>query len=254
MDPRVPAVDVPVGYAAVGGFNANTPTQPGHIFQVACASNCSSFTWANKTGNLPDIPVDSIIVNPNIPQQVFAGTDFGVYYTNDVTVAYPIWNRFDNGIPHVMIWDMAIDRGGTTLSVWTRGRGAFVYPLSGLSFVIGDLSAVVGHHVTFWGAQWAKSNKLSGGSAPSAFKGFAENTTPDPAFCGGTWTSGAGGSSGPPATLPSTISVIVASSITKHGSVISGNIPQMAVINVDPGYQPDPSHPGTGTVMSVGCP
>ena len=35
MDPRVPAVDVPVGYAAVGGFNANTPTQPGHIFQVS---------------------------------------------------------------------------------------------------------------------------------------------------------------------------------------------------------------------------
>ena len=254
MDPRVPAVDVPVGYAAVGGFNANTPTQPGHIFQVACASNCTSFTWANKTGNLPDIPVDSVIVDPNIPQRVFAGTDFGLYYTNDVTVAYPIWNRFDNGIPHVMIWDMAIDRGGTTLSVWTRGRGAYAYPLSGLSFVIGDRSAVVGQHVTFWGAQWAKSNKLSGGSAPSAFKGFAENTTPDPAFCGGTWTSGAGGSSGPPATLPSTISVIVASSITKHGSVISGNIPQMAVINVDPGYQPDPGHPGTGTVISVGCP
>jgi len=149
---------------------------------------------------------------------------------------------------------MAIDRSGTTLSVWTRGRGAFAYPLSGLSFVIGDRSAVVGQHVTFWGGNWAKSNKLTGGPAPSAFKGFAENTTPNPAFCGGTWTSGVGGSSGPPATLPSTIRVIVASSITKSGPVISGNIPQMAVINVDPGYQPDPDHPGTGTVISVDCP
>ena len=132
LDPRVPAADVPVGYAAVGGFNANTPTQPGHIFQVSCASNCSSFTWADKTGNLPDIPVDSIIVNPNIPQQVFAGTDFGVYYTDDVTVADPIWNRFDNGIPHVMIWDMAIDRGGNdalSLDAWPwRVRLSFVRP------------------------------------------------------------------------------------------------------------------------------
>ena len=67
LDPSVPAVDVPVGYAAVGGFNANTPTQPGHIFQVTCASNCSSFTWADKTGNLPDIPVDSVIVDPEYP-------------------------------------------------------------------------------------------------------------------------------------------------------------------------------------------
>jgi len=29
-----------------------------------------------------------------------------------------------------MIWDMQIDRGSTTLSVWTRGRGAFVWPLA----------------------------------------------------------------------------------------------------------------------------
>ena len=254
LDPRVPAVDVPVGYAAVGGFNANTPTQPGHIFQVSCASNCGSFTWADKTGNLPDIPVDSIIVNPNMPQQVFAGTDFGVYFTNDITVASPVWNRFDNGIPHVMIWDMSIDRGGTTLSVWTRGRGAFVYPLSGPSFVIGDRSAVVGQHVTFWGPTWARSNKLSGGAAPSNFKGFAETTTPNPPFCGGSWTAGKGTPTSPPPTLPSTIRVIVASSITKSGMGFSGNIPQMAVINVDPGYGPDLDHPGTGTVISVGCP
>ena len=254
LDPRVPAVDVPVGYAAVGGFNANTPTQPGHIFQVSCASNCGSFTWADKTGNLPDIPVDSIIVNPNIPQQVFAGTDFGVYYTNDITVASPVWSRFDNGIPHVMIWDMSIDRYGTTLSIWTRGRGAFVYPLSGPSFVIGDRNAVVGQHVTFWGPNWARTNRLSGGQAPSTFKGFAETTTPNPPFCGGSWTAGTGTPSNPPATLPSTIRVIVTSSIAKSGPGVSGNIPQMAVINVDPGYQPDLDHPGTGTVVSVDCP
>src|SRR6266550_1112528 len=54
LDPSVPAVDVPVGCAAIGGFNANTPTTPGHIFQVTCAANCGSFTWADKTGDLPD--------------------------------------------------------------------------------------------------------------------------------------------------------------------------------------------------------
>src|SRR5262249_9669101 len=146
------------------------------------------------------------------------------------------------------------DRGGTTLSVWTRGRGAFVYPLSGPSFVIGDLSAVVGHRVTFWGAKWAKSNALSRGPAPSAFKGFAETTTPNPPFCGGTWRAGTGAPSSPPATRPSTLRVIVASWITKSGPGVAGNIPQMAVINVDPGYQPDLDHPGTGTVVSVDCP
>ena len=129
LDPTVAAADVPVGYAAVGGFNQNTPATPGHVFRVACAANCSSFTWQDKSGNLPNIPVDSIIVNPNFAQQIFAGTDWGLYYTDDITAASPVWYRFDNGLPHSMIWDMQIDRGSTTLSVWTRGRGAYVWPL-----------------------------------------------------------------------------------------------------------------------------
>ena len=85
LDAASPTRDLATGYAAVGGFNANTPTQPGHVFQVTCTSNCANFTWADKSGNLPDIPVDSVIVNPNNAAQVFAGTDWGVYYTDDIT-------------------------------------------------------------------------------------------------------------------------------------------------------------------------
>jgi len=127
MDPTT--TTSPIGYAAVGGFNANTPSTPGHVFRVVCTADCAAFTWTDKSGNLPDIPVDSIIANPKFAQQVFAGTDWGLYYTNDITAASPTWYRFENGLPHAMIWDMQIDRGNTTLSVWTRSRGAYVWPL-----------------------------------------------------------------------------------------------------------------------------
>src|SRR5262249_43974680 len=43
----------PIGYAAVGGFNANTPTTPGHVFRVVCTADCATFVWSDKTGNLP---------------------------------------------------------------------------------------------------------------------------------------------------------------------------------------------------------
>ena len=129
LSPSASAANVPVGYAAVGGFNLNTPTTPGHVFQVTCTALCASFTWLDKTGNLPNIPVDSIIVNPNFPQQVFAGTDFGLYFTNDISAGSPQWFRFTNGLPAVMIWDMQVDRGSTTLSLWTRSRGAYAWPL-----------------------------------------------------------------------------------------------------------------------------
>jgi hypothetical protein len=129
LDPTVAAANTPIGYAAMGGFDQNTPGFAGHVYQVVCDANCANATWANKSGNLPNIPVDSIIVNPNYPQQVFAGTDIGLYYTDDITVSSPTWYRFNNGLPNVMIWDMQIDRGSTTLSLWTRGKGAYVWPL-----------------------------------------------------------------------------------------------------------------------------
>ena len=135
----------PIGYAAVGGFTANTPSTPGHVFRVVCTADCATFAWSDKTGNLPDIPVDSIVANPKFAQQVFAGTDWGLYYTNDITAVSPTWYRFDTGLPHAMIWDMQIDRGNTTLSVWTRSRGAYVWPLPSAPLL--NLTSVVSRKV-----------------------------------------------------------------------------------------------------------
>jgi hypothetical protein len=119
--------------------------------------------------------------------------------------------------------------------------------------VIGDQNAVVGNHVTFWGAHWASLNSLSGGAAPHSFKGFASSTDPNPAACGGAWSSSTGNSSQPPNTIPSFITVIAASSITQSGGTISGNVSMLVVVQTDPGYQPNPGHPGTGTVVAVTC-
>jgi hypothetical protein len=122
------------------------------------------------------------------------------------------------------------------------------------SFVIGDGNAVVGNRVTFWGDQWTDRNSLSGGPAPAGFKGFASAARPNPPICGGALTSKPGNSSGPPSSVPSFMNVIVASSITQSGPTISGNIPKIVIIQTDPGYDPNPGHSGTGTVIAVVCP
>ena len=124
---------------------------------------------------------------------------------------------------------------------------------AGGSFVIGDVNSAVGTAVTFWGAQWSKLNSLSGGPAPAAFKGFANNPSNNPA-CGQSWSTGPGGSPDPPPPpLPAFILVRVASSISKSGSTIAGNTPHVVVVEVDPGYDNNPGHPGTGTVAGVLC-
>ncbi len=140
-DPLVPTT----GYAALGGFDDNTPATPGHVFRVTCNADCSTFNWEDKSGNLPNIPANTILANPNIPQQVFVGTDWGLYFTDDIEAVSPVWMHFSAGLPRAMVWDMAIDRGFTTLALFTRSRGAYAWPLptNGLfsdGFETGDTS------------------------------------------------------------------------------------------------------------------
>ncbi len=125
---------------------------------------------------------------------------------------------------------------------------------AGGAFVIGDLvSNTGGTPVYFWGSQWFQNNPLSIGAGPGthAFKGF-ENGLGTPA-CGGTWTSQPGNSSDPPPTVPTNMAVIVSSSITKNGSVFTGDIKRIVIVQTDPAYGPNPGHPGTGRVVAVLC-
>lgn len=119
-------------YAAVGGFNTNTPHTPGHLFQATCAAQCEAaeqWIWTDKSGNLPDVPVTSVVSNPRNPRQVFAGTHFGFFFTNDIDAASPTWYQFQVGLPNTVIQYLTIDRGATTLAAWTFGRGLYVIAL-----------------------------------------------------------------------------------------------------------------------------
>lgn len=123
-------------------------------------------------------------------------------------------------------------------------------PSGGGSFVISDQSAVYGSQVTFWGAQWWQDNPLSTGLAPASFKGYADTAT---ATCGQNWTTDPGNSSDPPPSLSGIVPMVVSSTITKSGPVISGDTTEVVLVQVDPGYAGDPGHPGTGTVVGVLC-
>jgi len=144
-----------------------------------------------------------------------------------------------------------VDDGGSTA---TTECVVLIFGTSaGGNFVIGDLNSAVGTAVTFWGAQWAKLNSLSGGPAPSAFKGF-EDTPSTPPSCRTNWSTDPGNSTPPPAgPLPEFIAVIVSSSIFQSGSTISGNTPHVVVVRTEAGYAPNVGNAGTGTVVAMIC-
>jgi len=108
-------------------------------------------------------------------------------------------------------------------------------------------NVAVGQDYTFCGAQWAK--QVTGGDfrGNSSFKGYADSVT------GGTWTGSSGNSGNPPASAPSYIGVIVTTQATKSGGTTSGNVAEIAVLQVDnpASYAPNPGHAGTGTLVAI---
>jgi len=146
------------------------------------------------------------------------------------------------------------DAGGSTASATTTVL-TFVTPQSG-NFAIGAANANLGASVTFWGAQWWKKNPGGSPSYPAAFKGYV--TAPaGPTGCMTPATNFAapGNSVTPPATVPSFMAVLVTDpgQVILSGSSISGPVTGVVVVQTNTGYGPDPSYPGTGTVIARVC-
>jgi hypothetical protein len=128
----------------------------------------------------------------------------------------------------------------------------FAFAPGGGSFVAGDGSSGIGQTVTFWGAQWAGLNVVSGGTAPAAFKGYAKS--PATPACRAAWMTDPGNSAPPPAgPLPAFMGVISTDSAVKNGAQISGTTPHIVVVQTNPGYAPNPGHAGTGVVVAQAC-
>lgn len=156
----------------------------------------------------------------------------------------------------VTITTRITDDGGST-TVASCPTVVYAFPAGGGTFVIGDESASSGAEVTFWGNRWWKENALSGNAssgqkAPSSFKGFAEEpTTPS---CGVPCSADPGNSASPAADpLPAYMGVIVTDTAAKAGRAITGGTVHIVVVETAAGYEPNPGHAGTGTVVAQAC-
>ncbi len=143
------------------------------------------------------------------------------------------------------------DKGGSSASATSSLQG-YAFPTGG-AFAIGDGNSAVGTNVTWWGSQWTSTNTLSGGAAPSAFKGF-ENSAAKPT-CGTNWTSTGGASAPPASAIPQYMGTIVTSKVTSSTTLtstkFSGNTVKLVIVKTNPGYSPNSGGTGTGTVVAV---
>jgi len=108
-----------VAYIAYNGYNAATPHQPGHVFKTTNGGA----SWSDISGNLPDNPINSIVLDPAYPNTLYAATDVGPFVTFNSGVS---WSSLGtSGFPIVAVDQIDLDPGHRVMLAGTHGRGAF---------------------------------------------------------------------------------------------------------------------------------
>ncbi len=87
-------------------------------------SNDGGASWSSKEGDLPDMPVNTIMRNPLNPNEVIIGTDLGIWATPNFNDASPNWYPTRNGMADVKVTDLEL-RDDNTVFASTYGRGVF---------------------------------------------------------------------------------------------------------------------------------
>ena len=80
----------------------------------------------NLSGNLPNVPVNTIVVQDDSPDRLYIGTDIGVF-VSDYNSAY--WEKYGSDMPNVIVNELEIHKGENKLYASTYGRGLWSAPL-----------------------------------------------------------------------------------------------------------------------------
>ena len=109
-------------YAALSSFDDATQGQPGHVFKTTNALAASP-TWVN-VGLQSNQPFNVIRVDPVNPKLIYAGSDTGLWQSNDGGATW-VHDGPQVGLPNASIYDIKINAATGRTVVFTYGRGAF---------------------------------------------------------------------------------------------------------------------------------
>ncbi|MEL6866626.1 MAG: T9SS type A sorting domain-containing protein [Bacteroidota bacterium] len=106
--------DEATAYATLSGYR-NVDYQP-HVF----VTNDYGQSWTDISGNLPELPVNDIIIDTDLPSKLYVATDMGVWERTDAE--NNTWAPLGTGLPPSVVADLEFHQPTRTLIAGTFGR------------------------------------------------------------------------------------------------------------------------------------
>ncbi len=108
-------------FVSFSGYNAYTPTTPGHVFDVLYDPSTGKATWTDISNNLGDSPITGIAYDSQTGD-LYISNDFGVLL---LPAQSSTWTPAAPGLPMVAVYSLTISISGRVLYAATHGRGAW---------------------------------------------------------------------------------------------------------------------------------
>jgi hypothetical protein len=112
-------------WISYSGYNINTPSTPGHVFEVTRTGPATA-TWVDRTYDLQDLPVTDL-VRDDLTGDLYASTDFAVWQLPSGATS---WVMAGGGMPMVEVPGLTIVPSERVLYAATHGLGGWKLKLS----------------------------------------------------------------------------------------------------------------------------
>jgi hypothetical protein len=87
---------------------------------AAAGSSPAAAVWQASGSGIPSVPINAFAIDPLNSNNLYAGTDIGVYFSNDAGAS---WSPFGTALPRVAVFDLQIQPTSRILRAGTHGRG-----------------------------------------------------------------------------------------------------------------------------------
>jgi hypothetical protein len=112
-------------WISYSGYAFNTPSQPGHVYEVTYDPKGPSATFTDLSFDLGDLPVTSLAFD-DVTHDLYAATDFGVLRLARGATS---WALGGAGLPEVEVPSLTLVPSARVLYAATHGRGAWMLKL-----------------------------------------------------------------------------------------------------------------------------